>query len=59
MDDKLISGIYDAALEPERWDEILRNISRVFGGATIYLCQEHVQRFGLGDIWTRNFDRST
>ena len=59
MDDRLINEIYDSALEPERWNETLRKISRAFGGATVYLCQEHTRRFGLGGIWTHDFDRST
>lgn len=56
MDEKLIGGIYDAALEPQRWGELLREISQCFGGAAFYLGHSNPRLLGHGDIWTVGFE---
>jgi len=54
----LIPRIYEAALEPEHWPDVLRGISRLTGDSVVYLCHEPLIRFGAGYRWTHNFDLS-
>ena len=56
MDDKIINGIYDAALEPQRWDGLLQDLSQQFDGAAVYVGQTKLKQCGLGDIWTLGFE---
>lgn len=55
--DRLVETIYDAALEPERWDDWLRRYSGLNRGAGMYLGQSNLSEFGLGDIWTFRMER--
>ena len=34
----LIPSIYDAAVEPEQWPDILRRLSELTGNSATYLC---------------------
>ena len=52
MDTSLIDEISDAALEPERWPDLLSRLSRDHDGAAAYLGHNNLERFGSGDVWT-------
>lgn len=65
--DDLIPQIYEAALEPEHWPEVLRGVSRLTGDSVTLLCHEPLTRLldeprpltpGVGERWTHNYDRS-
>lgn len=65
--DDLIPRIYEAALEPECWPEVLRNVSELTGDSVALLCHEPLTRLfdeprpltpGIGERWTHNYDRS-
>lgn len=65
--DDLIPRIYEAALEPEYWPDVLRSVSQVTGDSVALLCHEPLTRLvcneplpltpGVGERWTHNFDR--
>ena len=56
MDERLIPAIYEAALEPERWDSLFAGLSDEMDGAAVYLGQSFTDRFGIGDFWTVGVD---
>ncbi len=58
MDDRLIPAIYEAALEPERWNSLFAQLSEELDGAAVYLGQAFTDCFGIGDFWTVGVDPS-
>ncbi len=54
--DHLIAAIYQAAIEPETWPEILAAVSTLTGQASLYLCHVPTVAPGEGNIWTHAFD---
>jgi DNA-binding CsgD family transcriptional regulator len=54
--DLLVGAIYQAAMEPEGWPEVLAAISARTGNSTLYICHDPLPTPAKGFIWTHNFD---
>lgn len=54
--DLLVGAIYQAAMEPEAWPEILAAISTLTGRSSLYICHDPLQTPAKGFIWTHAFD---
>ena len=55
MDTSLIDEISDAALEPERWPDLLSRLSRDHDEAAAYLGHSRPDSLGSGDVWLFGF----
>ncbi len=56
MGDLLIPDIYEAALQPERWNTVFERLTLELNGAAVYLGHSSTARFGFGDFWTVGVD---
>ena len=54
--DRLIGGIYDAALEPGNWPSVLAQLSRMTADSTLYMCHVPLTAPAGGYTWTHEFD---
>jgi DNA-binding CsgD family transcriptional regulator len=54
--DGLIGSIYEAACEPQLWPDVLQQLSRMVGGASLYLCHVPITAPSTGYTWTHDFD---
>lgn len=52
----LIPSIYDAAVEPEQWPDILRRLSELTGNSATYLCHVPMTNPAAGYTWLHEFD---
>ena len=55
---KLVAQIYDAAIEPEQWPDVLRQLSDLTGHSSIYLCHTPLTEPSAGYNWLHEFDPS-
>jgi DNA-binding CsgD family transcriptional regulator/PAS domain-containing protein len=56
--ESLIGAIYEAACHPQMWPDVLQDVSRMVGGASLYLCHVPITAPSTGYTWTHDFDPS-